>query len=206
MNNNIHPTAIISPEAIIGHNNVIGPFCVIGPEVVIGDHNVFTSHITVGTPPQHKSYSQTKSSSVHIGNFNVFREFVSIHGGTVSTTKIHNHCFIMTGTSVAHDMVIEDKVTIANAANMAGHVYIMEGATISLGAVAHQRQVIGAYSILGMGAIVTKACNILPGHKYIGAPAVSIGLNEIGLSRNSIGSEQLQALENRFWELKQSIC
>lgn len=34
---NVHPTAIIDPEAEIGADVTIGPYCVIGPAVVLGE-------------------------------------------------------------------------------------------------------------------------------------------------------------------------
>ena len=37
--NQIHPMAIVDPEAKLGDNNVIGPFCVIDKNVIIGDNN-----------------------------------------------------------------------------------------------------------------------------------------------------------------------
>ena len=39
--NQIHPLAVVDPEAKIGDNNIIGPFCVIDKNVVIGDNNKF---------------------------------------------------------------------------------------------------------------------------------------------------------------------
>jgi len=47
MANQIHPMAVIDPEAILGDNNVIGPFCVIDKNVVIGDNNTFLNNVTV---------------------------------------------------------------------------------------------------------------------------------------------------------------
>ena len=39
MANQIHPLAVVDPEAKLGDNNIIGPFCVIDKNVVIGDNN-----------------------------------------------------------------------------------------------------------------------------------------------------------------------
>ena len=39
MANQIHPLAVIDPEAKLGDGNIIGPFCVIDKNVVIGDNN-----------------------------------------------------------------------------------------------------------------------------------------------------------------------
>ena len=47
MANQIHPLAVVAPEANLGDNNVIGPFCVIDKNVVIGDNNKFLNNVTV---------------------------------------------------------------------------------------------------------------------------------------------------------------
>ena len=41
--NQIHPLAVVDPEAKLGDGNIIGPFCVIDKNVVIGDNNKSSS-------------------------------------------------------------------------------------------------------------------------------------------------------------------
>ena len=43
----IHPTAIVSPRAVIGSNVEIGPYAIIGESVTIGDGTVIGAHTTV---------------------------------------------------------------------------------------------------------------------------------------------------------------
>ena len=45
--NQIHPMAIVDPEAKLGDNNVIGPFCVIDKNVIIGDNNKLYNGVTL---------------------------------------------------------------------------------------------------------------------------------------------------------------
>jgi len=40
----IHPTAVISPDAVIGKDVHIGPYCVIGSDVSVGDRTVLVGH------------------------------------------------------------------------------------------------------------------------------------------------------------------
>jgi len=40
----IHPTAIVSPDAVLGKDVHIGPYCVIGRDVSIGSRTVFVGH------------------------------------------------------------------------------------------------------------------------------------------------------------------
>ena len=45
--NQIHPLAVVDPEAKLGDGNVIGPFCVIDKNVVIGDNNKLLNNVTL---------------------------------------------------------------------------------------------------------------------------------------------------------------
>ena len=49
MANQIHPLAVVDPEAKIGDGNIIGPFCVIDKNVVIGDNNKFLARSATTT-------------------------------------------------------------------------------------------------------------------------------------------------------------
>ena len=204
--NEIHPTAIVSPYASLGFNNYIGPFCVIGSGVTIGSDNIFTSHVSVGAPPQHRSMPQRAPypvPMVSIGSRNTFREFVTIHGGIIGdVTKVGNSCFIMACAHIPHDAIIEDHVTICNNTVLGGHTTVLEGATLGLGCQVHQYQVIGAYAMLGMGTVVPKGMDILPGRKYAGNPAKDIGINSIGLQRNNVSGDDLIEFGRRFQAVK----
>ena len=96
----IHPTAIIDDSASIGNNVSIGPYTVVGPHVEIGDHCVIGPHVvlrgptvlgqhnriyqfaSVGEDCQDKKY-QGEPTRLVIGDYNVIREGVTIHRGTV---------------------------------------------------------------------------------------------------------------------------
>ena len=47
--NQIHPLAVVDPEAKLGDNNIIGPFCVIDKNVVMGDNNHLLNNVTIHT-------------------------------------------------------------------------------------------------------------------------------------------------------------
>ena len=44
---NIHPTAIVDPNAKLGENVKIGAYSIIGPEVTIGNGTVVESHVVI---------------------------------------------------------------------------------------------------------------------------------------------------------------
>lgn len=46
----IHPTAIVSRKAVLGHNVEIGPFTIIHDNVILGDGSVIGSHCEIGHP------------------------------------------------------------------------------------------------------------------------------------------------------------
>lgn len=181
----IHPTAIIHESAIIGDDNEIGPFCVIGPNVVIGHGNKLIAHVCIGAKAQHRSRGSV--GGVVIGSGNVFHEMVTVHAATdTNPTRVGNDGYFMATSHMSHDCVIEDGVTLCNAVSLGGHVRVMRGATIGLNSSVHQFQVIGAYSMLGMGTIVPKSVRIEPGQCYAGNPARWLRANDIGLKRAGI--------------------
>ena len=76
--------------------------------------------------------------------------------------------------SVTHDCVIGDYVTFAPGARCSGHVHIGDYAYIGAGSVikqgTHEKPlVIGAFAVVGMGAVVTK--DVPPGVTVVGNPA-----------------------------------
>lgn len=195
---NIHSTAVIHPFAKIGKDVSIGPYSVIGANVVVMDGVTIHSHVSIGAPAQHRTHSG-EQFGIFIDHGTVIREYVSVHLGTKNPTTIGKNCYIMACAHVAHDCVIENDVTMANNCLLGGHCVVMRGANLGLGVIAHQYAVIGSYSMLGMGTIVTKASKIEPGNIYIGNPARFLKKNEVGLERNGITEKQLE-IEKEIWK------
>ena len=119
----IHPTAMISSDAVIGAGVQVGPYAVIaarvevgegteiGPHVVIegptsiGKHNRIIGQAAIGTIPQDLKY-RGEESFLSIGDGNTIREFVTINRGTEGgggKTTIGDQNLLMTGVHVAHD-------------------------------------------------------------------------------------------------------
>jgi len=74
----------------------------------------------------------------------------------------------------------------------------MEGCNFGLGAVCHQFSIIGAYSMVGMGTVITKNTQITPGKIYVGSPAKYLKENLIGLERSNITIDQLNKLITQY--------
>lgn len=83
-------------------------------------------------------------------------------------------CFNV-NSAICHDTVIEDFVNVSLGANVAGNVFIGEGAYIGAGStIVNGRAIddkihIGAYSTVGAGAVVVR--NVPPGETVVGIPA-----------------------------------
>ncbi|MBD1140710.1 hypothetical protein IDH20_00885 [Pelagibacterales bacterium SAG-MED39] len=184
-NNLVHSTAIIDwKNLIIGRNNKIGPYAVIG---------VSAQH------PKKKD-----SGKIIIGNNNKINQFVSIHRPTNirKKTYIGNNNFIMNSCTIDHDCILEDNITLSSNVILGGNIHIMTGSNIGMKVLIHQNQVIGSYSMIGMGSLITRKIKILPGFIYYGKPAKKIKYNTIGLKRNKISIKILNKEITKFNKIK----
>lgn len=94
-----------------------------------------------------------------------------VHATTVATgwASIGAHVAVMPGVIITHDDRIRDYVTIAAGVRLAGGVIVERGAYLGSGVLVRENLTIGAWSMVGMGALVTKS--IPPGELWIGSPA-----------------------------------
>jgi UDP-N-acetylglucosamine acyltransferase len=202
MNNFIHPTAIIGDNTQIGDNNYIGPYCYITGNTIIGNNNRFEAYCSIGTPAEHRDYFNNLDGKTIIGDNNIFREFISINAGSISNTILKNNIVMLRNSHVGHDCFIEDKVNLSCNVLLGGHSHVMEGANFGLGSICHQYSIIGAYTMIGMGCIITKSTDITPGSVFVGSPAKLLKQNTIGLQRNNIDELTLDILIEKFYQLK----
>lgn len=205
MSNFIHPTSIIDSSVKLGENNYIGPNCYITGDTIIGNNNRFEAYCSVGTPAEHGDYFQSNEGKTIIGDDNIFREFITVNAGTKDTTTLNNNVVMLRGSHIGHDSIISNNVNISCNVLIGGHSHIMEGCNFGLNSMCHQFSVIGAYAMIGMGAVITKSSNITPGGVYIGLPAKYIGLNTVGLQRNNIGFDKLEQLKEQYLKYKNEI-
>lgn len=189
--NYIHPTAIVEKGASIGTGNYIGPFCYITKDCIIGDNNRFEAYCSVGTPPENRDHFTDSPYPVIIGNNCTIREFTTINAGTIRNTSLGNGVVMLRGSHIGHDSIIEDRVNISCNVLIGGHSRLMEGVNMGLGSMCHQFSKIGAYSMIGMGAVVLKHTAVLPGGIYVGTPATLLKPNVIGLERGGIDDIKL---------------
>lgn len=212
----IHPTAVIHPDAELHGTVTVGPFAVIGEHVRIGRGTAVGAHTvidgwtdigednqifhlaSIGGIPQDLKY-KGEETWLKIGNRNIFREFVTIHPGTVtgdSETTIGDGNLFMAYCHVAHDCHIGDNVVMANSATLAGHVRVEDYAILGGLSAVHQFVVIGAHTMVGGGALVGQ--DVPPYTIVTGDRARLRGLNLVGLRRRGFTEESIYILRKAY--------
>ncbi len=212
----IHPTAIIDSAASladdvevgaysvigadvsIGSGTVIGPHVVINGPTTIGKSNHFFQFSSIGEQPQDLKYAGEITELV-IGDNNTFREFTTVHRGTVTgiaKTIIGNDGLFMAYVHIAHDCVIGDNVVFSNAASLAGHAEVGDHAILAGFSLVHQFGRIGEHSFAGMGSALNR--DLPPYVLASGNPARAVGINKEGLKRRGFEPETIQALHKCF--------
>jgi UDP-N-acetylglucosamine acyltransferase len=213
--NNIHPLAVVDPEAKLGDNNVIGPFCVIDKNVVIGDNNKFLNNVTIhfgarigngneffpgasiSTKPQDLKF-QGEETTCEIGDNNSIRENVTISRGTASKGKtvIGNGNLLMENMHIAHDCVIGNGCIIGNSTKIAGEVEIDDCAIISACCLFHQFIRVGSYIMFQGGS---RTSQDIPPYVIAGKePIRYAGVNLIGLRRRGFSNETIEAIHDAY--------
>ena len=211
----IHPSAIVDPGARIGQGVVVGPWSMIGPGVTVGDGTVIASHVLIekdttiggdchlyqgavlGTDPQDLKY-RGEETVLTVGDRTVIREYATLNRGTadLQQTVVGDDCLLMAYSHIAHDCQIGNNVVIANAVNMAGHVFIEDWAIIGGLTAIHQFVRVGAHAFVG-GASRTSQ-DVQPYTRAAGSPMKLYGLNSIGLDRRGFSKEVRQSLKNAY--------
>lgn len=197
--------AVIGPQVSIGAGTVIGPHVRIEGPTAIGERNRFVGQASIGTEPQDLKFKGEKTE-LHIGNDNVFREFVTINRGTTgggAITTIGSGNFFMAYAHVAHDCHVGSGTIFANNATLAGHVEVGDMSTIGAFSAVHQFCRVGDHAFIGGGSICTQ--DVLPFVKTVGnRPAKTYGINTIGLERKGFSKETVEALQRAYRLLTRS--
>ena len=212
----VYDTAVVSPKAKIADDVEIGPYsvvsggveigagCRLGPNVTvcefttIGSGCEIHSGAVIGDTPQDTGFSGCESY-VEIGANCIIRECVTIHRGTDegSSTVVGDGCFLMACSHVAHNVVLENDVIMANNSMLAGHVHIGEKVFISGGAGVHQFVKVGRMALLGGNCLCAKDvppfCMVEP-CSWSGVK----GLNVIGMRRAGMTPEERADVKRVF--------
>jgi len=206
----VHPTAVVDRHAELAADVEVGPLAIVEAGVALGPGCVLHAHAivrgptslgarcivhpfaVVGGPPQAKRHDGGPARA-EAGEANVFREHVTVHGGTEGrTTRIGAGNLFMVGAHVAHDVVVGSGCVFANSVQLAGHVVVEDHVTIGgLTGVAQ-------FVRIGESAFVAghTACerDVPPFVVAQGNRARVRGVNAVGLRRRGVPEESIKAL------------
>ncbi len=219
---NIHPTAIICEGARIGRKVEIGPYSVIGPNVRLGDscriHHYVTieGHTTLGdgcevfpqavlgSKPQDLKFAG-ENTTLEIGNYNVFREMVTVHPGTGNgggVTRIGDRNFFLIGVHIAHDCIVGNNCIFANYVQLAGHVHVENNVNMGGHSAVHHFVTIGRHAFVG--GMTRVAADVPPFVVLVAARGTRSEvrmINGVGLKRSGFSEDDIAALKDAYMKL-----
>jgi UDP-N-acetylglucosamine acyltransferase len=209
----IHPTAIISDNAVIDPSAQIGPYVVIRGQVEIGadvqvdqfatigaantqvkigkGSRIFPGAV-VGEEPQDLKYKGEPTSLI-VGNNTMIREYVTMHVGTPDgggITRVGDHCLIMAYVHIAHDCLIGNHVVIANSTQLAGHVEMEDHVKVGGVCAFNQFVRLGKYCYIAGDSSVNK--DVLPFAIAQGKYAVMRAANQVGMDRSGFSKTDIE--------------
>ena len=215
--NRIHPTAIISPDAVLGDGVEVGAYAYIDDHVSIGNgckihpHAIIYSYVrmgdgcevfpgaVVGAIPQDLKYDG-EVSYVEIGDNVTIRECATINRGTRASgkgvTRIGNDTLIMSYAHVAHDCRIGNHYILTSYVGLAGEADVDDWAIIGGGTVAHQFSHIGTHSMVGGACKINK--DIPPYSLCSHEPICYVGVNIVGLRRRGFPQEVIRNIKDIY--------
>ena len=218
---NIHASAVVEEGAIVGPDCQIGAFSVVGPNVrlgrgviiknhavvtgwtEIGDETVVFPFACVGEVPQDLKYAGEETRLV-VGKRNRIREGATLNLGTAGgggLTQVGDDCLFMTGAHVGHDVIVGNRVIMANQSALAGHCIVDDDVIIGGLSGIHQWVRIGKGAIIGAVTMVTN--DVIP-HGLVQGPRGTLdGLNLVGLKRKGVDRTDIMALRAAFQALAQ---
>jgi UDP-N-acetylglucosamine acyltransferase len=194
----VGPYSIIDADVEIGEGTCIGAHNVITGRTRIGRGNRIFHFTSIGEANQDKKY-RDEPTTVHIGDGNTIREYVSIHRGTVqdrSDTRIGDRNWLMAHVHIAHDCVVGNDTVFANHATLAGHVSIGDHTVLGGFVGVHQFCQVGAHVMAGVSAVILQ--DVPHFLTVAGNPCVPKGINSEGLKRRGFSAETIQELKRAY--------
>lgn len=190
----IHPTALVSPGAVIGDNCTISAYAVIEDSVVLGNncsvgcHTIIHSGVTIGSDVRIKACSVIGGSGFgyikdqsgryrHLPHFGrvVIEDDVEIGSntcidrGSLSDTIIRKGVKIDNLVHIAHNVELGENTLVIAQAMIAGSVKIGKNVWVAPSVSIRNGLEIGDDSTIGLGSVVTK--NTKAGTTVYGVPA-----------------------------------
>lgn len=209
MSDNIHPTAIVHPNANLASDVRIGAYAYIGAQVTLGAGTIIYHHATVdgnttmGASNEVHPYAyvggkthdlkfQGGNPGLKIGDKNIFREYVTVHTATVDDTYtlLGSNNVLLAYSHVAHDCQIGNSLVMSAHAALGGHVVIEDFVNVGWGAGVHQFCRIGKHAMVGAASKLVQ--DLLPFMIADGNPAMVRTLNKVGMERNGFSHDDIE--------------
>jgi UDP-N-acetylglucosamine acyltransferase len=211
----IHPTAVVSPLAVIHSNVEIGPFCTVEAGAVVGQGCKLAARVTVkssvvlgrevslcegavvGGMPQHIN-PPANPGRVVVGERCVLRENVTVHRAMKedSETRIGSGCLLMVGSHVAHDCRVGNSVILTNNVLLGGHVQVGDRAVMGGGSAVHQFCRVGRLAMVAACAKIVQ--DVPPFVMTDGTAGMIVGLNKVGLKRSGMTPEEILQVKQAY--------
>lgn len=211
----IHPTAFVSPDAVIGDQVEIGPFAVIESGVTIGDRCRILGHAQVlsgvklgdecevwhsaviGADPQDFKFNRQIHSTVEVGARTVFREHVTVHRGSRegSATRLGEGNYLMCGSHIGHDVQMGDDNVMANQCLLGGEVQVGSKNFFGGGSAFHQFVRVGDLCMVKGLASISQD---IPHFVMVAGSNQVRGLNVVGMSRAGFDQKGRQGVKDAF--------
>ncbi len=208
----IHPSAVVHPEAQLGEGVRVGPFVVVEAGAQVGEGSMLLAgtvlhggarigrrcrlgpYAVVGGEPMDARFKGEESYAV-LEDEVVLRECATVHRATGegSETRVGEGTLVMSYAHVSHNVRVGRKVTLTTQVQLGGHTEVGDYAVLGAGAMLHQFCRVGAYAIYGAASAANQ--DILPFAMARGNPARHYRLNRVGLKRHGFAGERYRALE-----------
>ncbi|MBQ8423976.1 MAG: acyl-ACP--UDP-N-acetylglucosamine O-acyltransferase [Coprobacter sp.] len=213
--------AYVDPKAVIGNNVTIHPFAYIDKDVVIGDNceikpyasvlagttmgknnRVFQGAI-VGAEPQDFRF-KGEATRLEIGDNNAIREYVVINRATTpeGLTKIGNRNFILKGTRVGHDCIVDDDCVLGIDCDLAGDCHIHSKAILAGRVIVKENCRVGSWALIKSGCRTGKDVPpyILASHN----PIQYSGINAYILRKQGLSDEVIENIALAYRQIYSS--
>jgi len=193
----VGPYAVVEEDVIIGDDTVVGPHSVVHAHVTIGRRNRLAAHVVIGGRPQDRAY-RGEPTRIVIGDDNLFSEFCSVDRATGEglETRIGNGAYVMSFAKVSHNCEIGDGAIIVSGVQLGGWVHVGEHAYVGGVSGVHQFVHIGRLAMIaGLSAVRQ---DVPPYVMVAGPRGRAVGLNRVGLQRHGVSPADRAALDRAF--------
>ena len=212
----VHVSAIIGDEVVLGEGVEIGPFCVVSGKVTLGDGVKLISGVSIqgpveigsGTvvypgaaigyePQDYKFAPGTATAGVVVGSDSILREHVTVHAASNdhTPTKIGDRVMMMVLSHAGHDVTVGDDVIMVNSTHLAGHSVVQDRVIMAAGSMLHQFGRIGRQAMTSGNTVLT---GDLPPFCMAAGRNTVVGLNLVGMRRSGMSGEEINAVRYAY--------